>query len=412
MTEQKQTTDAVETKRPQQPATAPHKSKSYGWVGNTLSIAISLAIGVGGLYIYYHGQQQNAALSDKNLALQQEMAALTQQQSADKQNFDAKLQALETSLQRANSQNQQSDDRIAELRNRVSALSNTDIENWRLAQASSLVKMAGRKVWSEQDITTAIALLKDADQNLAEMDDPSLLHAREAIMADIDSLTKIKQVDLDGIILTLNQLSNQVDHLRLADKVEQATSEQANHHEITASLSDWRQNLSNSWHSFMDNFITITPRDNSKAPLLAPNQGVYLRENIRSKLLIAAQAVPRHQVKIYQGALEDVQTWVKTYFDTAYPDAEHFLKSVDSLQKRPLSIDIPEHLSSQSILTELVRKRIYNLPSSKPLPPAKPLPHSKPPQTGSQSDTQPDAQSLPTTTETADDQEQTSAGEI
>ncbi|BET98478.1 uroporphyrinogen-III C-methyltransferase [Xenorhabdus taiwanensis] len=389
MTEQKQSTDAVETKRPQQPATTPHKPKSYGWVGNTLSIAISLAIGVGGLYIYYHGQQQNAALKAENLVLQQEMASLTQQQSADKQNFGAKLQELEDSLQQTNSQSQRLDGSMAELQNRVSAFSNTDIENWRLAQASSLVKMAGRKVWSEQDITTALALLKDADQNLAEMDDPSLFYARKAIMADIDSLTKIKQIDLDGIILMLNQLSNQVDNLHLANKVEQATSEKANDHGITASLSDWHQNLSNSWHRFMDNFVTITPRDNSKEPLLAPNQGVYLRENIRSKLLIAAQAVPRHQVKIYQDALEDVQSWVNAYFDTSYPEAESFLTSVASLQKRPLSIDVPEQLNSQPILAELVRKRIYNLP------------HAKQSQTDSQPEIQPEAQPR-STTETID----------
>ncbi|WP_420497521.1 uroporphyrinogen-III C-methyltransferase [Xenorhabdus griffiniae] len=374
-TEQKQPTDAV---------------KRYGWLGNTLSIAISLAIGVGGLYIYYHGQQQNAALKAENLALQQEMASLTQQQSAEQQNFGTKLQELTDSLQQANSQSEQLDGRMAELQKRVSAFSNTDIENWRLAQASSLVKMAGRKVWSEQDITTAIALLKDADQNLAEMDDPSLLYVRKAIMADIDSLTKIKQIDLDGIILMLNQLSNQVDNLHLANKVEQAISEKANDHGITASLSDWRQNLSNSWHSFMDNFITITPRDNSKEPLLAPNQGVYLRENIRSKLLIAAQAVPRHQVKIYQDALQDVQAWVNAYFDTSYPEAENFLTNVVSLQKKPLSIDVPEQLSSQPILAELVRKRIYNLP------------HSKQSQT--------ETQSQPTTTE-AIDQAKTSVGE-
>ncbi len=381
-TEQKQPTDAV---------------KSYGWLGNTLSIAISLAIGVGGLYIYYHGQQQNAALKTENVALQQEIASLTQRHSADKQNFDAKFQELETALQQTNSQSQRLDSSIAELQDRVSAFSNTDIENWRLAQASSLVKMAGRKVWSEQDITTAIALLKDADQNLAEMDDPSLLYARKAIMADIDSLSKIKQIDLDGIILMLNQLSNQVDNLHLANKIEQAASEKANDHGITASLSDWRQNLSNSWHSFMDNFITITPRDNSKEPLLAPNQGVYLRENIRSKLLIAAQAIPRHQVKIYQGALEDVQSWVKAYFDTSYPEAENFLNNVVSLQKRPLSIDVPEQLNSQPILAELVRKRIYNLPNSKQS------------QIGSQPEIQPEAQSQSSTGTT--DQAKISVGE-
>ncbi|KLU17408.1 MULTISPECIES: uroporphyrinogen-III C-methyltransferase [Xenorhabdus] len=369
-TEQKPSTDTV---------------KSYGWLGNTLSIAISLAIGVGGLYIYYHGQQQNAALKAENLALQQETASLTQQQSADKQNFSTKLQELADSLQQANSQRQQQAGRITELQNRVSAFANTDIENWRLAQASSLVKMAGRKVWSEQDMTTAIALLKDADQNLAEMDDPSLLYARKAIMADIDSLTKIKQIDLDGIILMLNQLSNQVDNLHLANKVEQATSEKENEHGITASLADWRQNLGHSWHSFMDNFVTITPRDNSKEPLLAPNQGVYLRENIRSRLLIAAQAVPRHQVKIYQDALKDVQSWVNAYFDTTDSGAERFLTNVASLQKRPLSINVPEQLNSQPILAELVRKRIYNLPDSTQS------------QTDSQSEILPEAQSQSTT---------------
>ncbi|CDG23104.1 putative uroporphyrinogen-III C-methyltransferase [Xenorhabdus poinarii G6] len=402
MTEQKQSTDAAETKLPQQDATPPRKPKQRGWVSSTLSIAISLAIGIGGLYLYYHHQQQNAELSADSLTLRQEVASLVQQQSANEQRFASELQELTTALQQASSQNQQLNSHVAELQNRISALSNTDIENWRLAQASSLIKMAGRKIWSEQNITTAIALLKDADQNLAEMGDPSLHSARKAIMVDIDSLTKIKQIDLDGIILMLNQLANQVGNLHLANKIEQAASEKANQHDITTSLADWRQNLSNSWHSFMDNFITITPRDDSKAPLLAPNQGVYLRENIRAKLLIAAQAVPRQQVTIYQDALTDVQSWVKAYFDLSNPEAEHFLNSVDSLQKRPLSIDVPEQLSSQPILAELVRKRIYHLPPAEVSPKTKPLPHSTQYQTGDPSETQPEAQSLSTTSETTD----------
>lgn len=45
----------------------------------------------------------------------------------------------------------------------------------------------------------------------------------------------------------------------------------------------------------MDSFITIRRRDETAVPLLAPNRDVYLRENIRSRLLVAAQAVPRHQ---------------------------------------------------------------------------------------------------------------------
>ncbi|CDL85694.1 uroporphyrinogen-III C-methyltransferase [Xenorhabdus szentirmaii] len=365
MTEQNQSTDAVETK-----PTAPQKSKSCGWVGNTLSIAISLAIGIGGFYIYYHGKQQNAALIAENNTLQQQIASLMEQQSTDKQNLDAKIQTLETSLkEQIESQNHQLDERVGKLQTRVSSLSNSDIENWRLAQASSLVKMAGYKIWSEQDVTTAIALLEDADRNIAEMGDPSLIHARKAIRDDINTLTKIQQTDLEGIILALNQLSNQVDNLPLIDRVEQGAPMEKNNREITASLSDWNKNLRNSLKSFMDNFITITPRDNNKAALLAPNQDIYLRENIRSKLLIAVQAVPRQQEEIYKKSLESVGEWVRAYFDNSVPDTESFLSSVDSLEARSLSITLPEQLESQQILSELVRKRIYNLPGSEPATP-------------------------------------------
>ncbi|PHM44567.1 heme biosynthesis-like protein [Xenorhabdus mauleonii] len=395
MTEQKQSTDAVEISHPQQPETTPsHQPKRYGWMGNVLSIAISLAVGAGGLYIYYHNKQQNTALNAEKTTLQQQIASLTQQQSADKQDFDEQLKKLQASLEKAESQKQQLDENLTVLRDRVAALSSTDIENWRLAQASSLATMAGRKIWSDQDIPTAIALLKDADHNLAEMNDPSLLYARNAINTDIIALTKIKQIDLDGIILMLNNLSNQVDDLHLADKMEKAAPTAENEREITSSLSDWQENLSNSWSSFMDNFITITPRDNSKEPLLAPNQNIYLRENIRSKLLIAAQAVPRHQTKIYKDALEQVDKWVNAYFDTSTPEAAAFLENVNSLAKRPLSIDVPEQLSSQPILADLVRKRIYNLPPS---------------QTGAQSKTnpkdQPEIPSQPTPASASDQAE-------
>lgn len=49
------------------------------------------------------------------------------------------------------------------------------------------------------------------------MNDPSLIDVRRAITEDISALSAVSQVDFDGIILKLNQLSNQVDNLRLAD---------------------------------------------------------------------------------------------------------------------------------------------------------------------------------------------------
>ncbi len=60
-------------------------------------------------------------------------------------------------------------------------------------EADFLVKLAGRKLWSDQDVTTAAALLKSADASLADMNDPSLIGARRAITDDIATLSAVSR---------------------------------------------------------------------------------------------------------------------------------------------------------------------------------------------------------------------------
>ena len=73
----------------------------------------------------------------------------------------------------------------------MASISGTDAKTWLLSQADFLVKLAGRKLWSDQDVTTAAALLKSADASLADMNDPSLITARRAITEDIASLSAV-----------------------------------------------------------------------------------------------------------------------------------------------------------------------------------------------------------------------------
>jgi uroporphyrin-3 C-methyltransferase len=230
-----------------------------------------------------------------------------------------------------------------------------------LAQADFLVKLAGRKLWSDQDVTTAAALLKSADASLADMNDPSLIDVRRALNEDVASLSAVTQVDFDGIILKVNQLSNQVDNLRLADNDSDEAPMDDDGTSLSGSLSEWRQNLTKSWHSFISDFITVRRRDSSAEPLLAPNQDVYLRENIRSRLLVAAQAVPRHQDEIYKQSLESVSTWVRAYFDTSDPSTKAFLEEVDNLSQQSISMDVPDQLKSQPMLEKLMQTRVRNL---------------------------------------------------
>ena len=247
-----------------------------------------------------------------------------------------------------------------EVQQKVATISGSDAKTWLLAQADFLVKLAGRKLWSDQDVTTAAALLKSADASLADMNDPSLITVRRAITDDIASLSAVSQVDYDGIILKLNQLSNQVDNLRLADNDSDGSPMDSDGEELSSSISEWRINLQKSWQNFMDNFITIRRRDDTAVPLLAPNQDIYLRENIRSRLLVAAQAVPRHQEETYRQALENVSTWVRAYYDTDDATTKAFLDEVDQLSQTNI-LELFRNLQSQANAGKLMQTRVRNL---------------------------------------------------
>ncbi len=72
---------------------------------------------------------------------------------------------------------------------------------------------------------------------------------------------------------------------------------------------DWRINLQKLAEEFMDNFITIRRRDDTAVPLLAPNQDIiYLRENIRSRLLVTAWLCRVTSKRLIARALENVST--------------------------------------------------------------------------------------------------------
>lgn len=363
MTEQKNSSAMVEETTPAGETTTaeqkpPRKPKNTGTALGVLAIAIALAIGVG---LYVNGKHQAQQQAAANQTLANQLSDLQQQAASDKQTLVQQLATQSSALDTAHQQQTAMSHQLDELKQKVATISGNDAHTWLLAQADYLVKLAGRKLWSDQDVTTAAALLKSADQSLADMNDPSLIDVRRALTQDISTLSAVSQVDYDGVILKLNQLSNGVDNLRLADNDTDGSPMDQDSGELSSSLREWRQNLVKSWHNFMDDFITIRRRDTTAEPLLAPNQDVYLRENIRSRLLIAAQAVPRHQDQIYKQSIDTVSTWVRAWFDTHDPATKAFLSQLDDLSQQSVSMDVPDALQSQPMLDKLMQTRVRNL---------------------------------------------------
>ncbi|WP_436874741.1 uroporphyrinogen-III C-methyltransferase [Kosakonia sacchari] len=384
MTEQQHSSAEVEETKAADGATPPpEKAEKNARANRTslalsaIAIAIALASGAG---LYGWVKQQTATLNNNNGELADQVIALQQSQDKQRAELEGVIKQQSSELAAAKHQNDVLAKELNEVQQKVATISGSDAKTWQLAQADFLVKLAGRKLWSDQDVTTAAALLKSADASLADMNDPSLITARRAITDDIASLSAITQVDYDGAILKLNQLSNQIDNLRLADNNDDDSPMDADSSELSGSISEWRVNLQKSWQNFMDSFITIRRRDETAVPLLAPNQDIYLRENIRSRLLVAAQAVPRHQEETYKQALDNVSTWVRAYYDTDDAATKAFLEEVDKLSQQTIAMDLPESLQSQPILEKLMQTRVRNLmaqpapaaPAEQPSAPAAP----------------------------------------
>lgn len=97
----------------------------------------------------------------------------------------------------------------------------------------------------------------------ADMNDPSLIAARRAITDDIASLSAVAQVDYDGIILKVNQLSNQIDNLRLADNDTDDSPMDSDSSELSSSISEWRVNLQKAgrtlWTALLLFAVVMTP---------------------------------------------------------------------------------------------------------------------------------------------------------
>ena len=389
MTEQQNQSAVVEetreavgkTPQPENAAGPKNGAGKTSLVLSAIAIAIALAAGIG---LYGLNKQQASRQNQSSAELAGQVAALQQAQESQKNALEGIIKQQADQLAAAQHQQAVLAKELDEVQQKVAIISGSDAKTWLLAQADFLVKLAGRKLWSDQDVTTAAALLKSADASLADMNDPSLIGARRAITGDIAALSAVSQVDYDGIILKVNQLANQIDNLRLADNNDDDTPMDADSDELSSSIGEWRVNLQKSWQNFMDSFITIRRRDETAVPLLAPNQDVYLRENIRSRLLVAAQAVPRHQEETYKQALDNVSTWVRAYYDTDDAATKAFLDDVDKLSQQSITMNVPESLQSQALLEKLMQTRVRNLmaqpaaeQSSAPAPAPTPAPQGE-----------------------------------
>ena len=366
-TDEIQTTDAVEIQTEDREPVAPRTQTVVKKSGTGLSLlAILIALGVGGAG-YYFGQQQVDEFQQKLTALEAQINNKTVVSApAQDVKFDT------TQLAQLESANKVTQDKIAQVEelinakshelvglqsqiNKVSAQANAQQPtDWLFSEADFLLNNALRKLVLDNDVDTAVSLLKLADETLAKVNNSQSAAIRSAINQDLKQLLSVAGVDQNAVMQKLSQLANTVDELPVLDV---NFGDDQNATKLSDSLSDWAENAEKSATSFLNHFIRISPKHGAdRKELLAPNQDIYLRENIRLRLQLAIMAVPRQQNELYKQSLEAVASWIRSYFDTNAEVTQSFLKSVDELSEVSIYVDVPSQLQSLSMLDKYLNR--------------------------------------------------------
>lgn len=366
-TDEIQETDAVEIQTEDREPVAPRTQTVVKKSGTGLSLlAILIALGVGGAG-YYFGQQKVDEFQQKLTELEAQINNKTVVSApAQEVKFDT------TQLAQLESANKATQNKIAQVEelinakshelvglqsqiNKVSAQANAQQPtDWLFSEADFLLNNALRKLVLDNDVDTAVSLLKLADETLAKVNNSQSAAIRSAINQDLKQLLSVAGVDQNAVMQKLSQLANTVDELPVLDV---NFGDDQNTTKLSDSLSDWAENAEKSATSFLNHFIRISPKHGAdRKELLAPNQDIYLRENIRLRLQLAIMAVPRQQNELYKQSLEAVASWIRSYFDTNAEVTQSFLKSVDELSEVSIYVDVPSQLQSLSMLDKYLNR--------------------------------------------------------
>jgi uroporphyrin-3 C-methyltransferase len=321
----------------------------------TVAIILSLIFGGGLTYKMLEQQSEyQTQIAQLQSQLKQAQTTMKQELSQVKQETIEKATTVTHKVEVVLGQQQKS---IESLQLAIADVEGRRPNDWLLAEADYLVKLAGRKLFLEHDVESATQLMESADQRIAALNDPSLVGLRKAMANDITKLRTVPLIDRDGLVLRLTALQQQVDKLPLANALlpEAAAIEKK---QVSDDIANWQNNLMTSLKDFSDNFITFRTRDGNVIPLLSLQQHFYLKENIKAKLETAIKAVYQEQGEIYITSLETAEEWTKAFFNQDDKSVKEFINTLNQLSKIDIQVEYPAKLESQNQLSDVIRERL------------------------------------------------------
>jgi uroporphyrin-3 C-methyltransferase len=321
------------------------KSSSLRWLKYLFLLLIFGGIAAAS----YYGWQKYQAMQNETLQAENNAQVLLELQAELRRQQDLSS-ALADELTQVQKNLEQriavGEDRIAAQHRRLQAMSTTSREDWQLAEAEYLLKLANQRVLIEKNASSAVALLEEADSILKELDTLDIFSLRQALARDLAALKLADKVDVEGLYLRIDALSQQIDNLPLyATKVEEARG-------IAPPIGDDDTPAKRSMLGFfssLKDYVRVVDHAEKPQVLLGPESTLYLQQNLRLVLERAQLALLREQSLIYQQSLEQAQGWITRFFP-ATDKAAAFKQELELLSEQAIVSELPDIRGSLELL--------------------------------------------------------------
>lgn len=346
----------------------PSRPASSGGAKAVASLA--LLVGLGGMalggYSYWQLQQLGAQEADRQASLQKadeqtrQLAAGNQQLAARLGRLEQLPSAAELDERRRLLATLQSDQQ--RLAGRVEQVLGASREEWRLAEAEHLLRMAMLQLSAMQDVKSAEMLVAEADLILQKQDDPSAYAARQKLLEGLEALRSLPQLDRTGLFLQLGALRGQSS--QLSALAPEFVNGEAGPEDLGRSR--WQR-----WLDELTRYVRVDFDASADVkPLLAGQTLGQVRLALSLAIEQAQWAVLNGNAEVYRQALQQASALISDHFSEDNGQARGLRERIDALAQREVEVQLPDLSSALKALQAYVEKR--EAPNETPAEPEMP----------------------------------------
>ena len=221
----------------------------------------------------------------------------------------------------------------------MQSLSRSRDENL-VVDIESAIRLAQQQAQLSGSVEPLLAALRTADQRLARAAQPRLNRLRAAVARDIERMTAARITDLPGLMARIDELVRQIDDLPLANAVAGGGSAGKLREQLPVDPTWWQRSLA-ALREEARALLRVSRIDQPEAVLLAPEQGFFLRENLKLKLLNARLALLSRQTESARADVAAASAALNRYFDPASRKTQAAAGLLQQVQGQIRTVELP-----------------------------------------------------------------------